>query len=701
MPPKQGWLGFLPLLLLGLAQSPAGASTSGFDDEVLPLLTRAGCNSGRCHGAATGQGGFKLSLFATDPSADHAAITREAESRRVDWSEPSRSLLLRKATGATAHGGGLRFDAASGDYSRIVGWLRAGAPRTPEASRIVTMRIEPALAYLKPGSSLPLKAFGTDAGGREVEVTHLVQWQSVDSGIATADARGIASAAAPGVTAIVARLRGVVAACRTAVTPHPGAPGRRGDGATANMVDSFIRQEAGRLGVEPPGAADDATFLRRVSLDLTGALPEAELHSRSLDRRAVIEELLESDRFTDYWTLQLADILLTDSRRLGQEGFAAYSSWLRSQVAAGTSLRSMVQQLLTSTGDGSSFGPANFYRRSSDPRDMAEFVGRNLLGIRLDCARCHNHPLDRWSQDDYYAFAGIFAPLRINQTHVSLAGAPGLPNPRSGEMVVPRLPGDSAQLPGLQPEELLAESARRLVAGPRPQPARLIVNRVWAALFGRGLVDPVDDLRPTNPEAAPGLLDALTSWFVASDWNLRGLIRLIAASDTYQAAPAVPADSQLRTQIFASRVPRLLTGPVLMDAISHVTGVSAPALRQAAVSRAVALLDPSVAPYTLQVFGSCRREEPGETGGGLPLVLHLLNDPGIEATVKEGAASLLTQHPESEAVVRELYLRALARPPTRVELDLGLEVLGPDPAAARVEDLLWAIMNTREFAFNR
>jgi uncharacterized protein DUF1553/uncharacterized protein DUF1549 len=698
-------------VLAGSAAARDNSKEPSFATRILPLLTKAGCNAGACHGAATGQGGFKLSLLGYDPEQDHDTITRELSGRRVDLGAPEQSLLLRKPTRQLEHEGGRRFPRDSQAYRTLLNWIASGAPYGARDVRVTGIHVAPAdVLLLKPGQSRPLKVTARLTDGTAEDVTSLALYSSNDDGVADVDGNGVVTVRNRGLTAVMIRYSGQVAAARV------GAPYQDGDVAAIsfpvqNFIDQLVLAELKRLRITPSPLCDDATFLRRVHLDVVGGLPTpAEVRAfvdrpaSARKRRQVIDQLLVNSEFVDFWTLKLADLLLINSKKLGNEGTQAYHAWLRRQVKDGAPLDRAVRELLMAQGDPAANGPANFHRLTTDPRDLGEFVSQAFLGTRVACARCHNHPFDRWTQDDYYHFAAFFARTAIEGQRVVQRPFGEVQHPRTGKDVPPR-PLGSTKAAADGPGDRRVALADWLTASDNPMFARAFVNRVWKELMGRGLVEPVDDLRPTNPPSNPALLDALAADFVRHGYNLRHLVRTITFSRTYQLSSQANEINRQDEQLFSRGYLKLLTGQVLADVIAQASGVTDEFAGYAPGTRAVELIDSQVPSYTLDVFGRCPRttncENPAQFGGGLSQALHLVNAPAVNAKTEAAMNRFLASTRSNRELLEELYLRTVSRSPDAKELNQWEDMLSKASSKREVlEDLFWALLNSREFAFN-
>jgi len=695
----------------GSASASDQASEFSFATRILPVLTKAGCNAGACHGAATGQGGFKLSLLGYDPEHDHDTITRELGGRRVDLGAPEVSLLLRKPTRQLEHEGGRRIARDSQAYRTLLDWIARGTPYGSRDVRVTGIDVAPAdVLLLKPGQSRPLKVTARLSDGTTEDATSLALYSSNDDGVADVDGHGVVTVRNRGLTAIMVRYSGQVAAARVGAPYQPDRVAAISFPAQ-NFIDEQVLKELRRLRISPSALCDDATFLRRVHLDVAGRLPTpAETKAfvgqlaSARKRGQAIDQLLGGSEFVDFWTLKLADLLLINSKKLGDDGTRAYHTWLRQQVNDDAPLDRVVRELLMAQGDPAANGPANFHRLMTDPRDQGEFVSQAFLGTRIACARCHNHPFDRWTQDDYYHFAAFFARTGIEGQRVVQRPFGEVQHPRTGRDVPPRPLGSTKALADGAGDRRVA-LADSLTASGNPMLARALVNRIWKELMGRGIVEPVDDLRPTNPPSNPALIDALAVDFVRHGYNLRHLVRTITSSRTYQLSSQANEINRQDEQFFSRGYLKPLAGQVLADAIAQASGVTDEFSGHAPGTRAVELIDPQVPSYTLDVFGRCPRtthcENPAQFGGGLSRTLHLVNGPAVNAKTRPAISRLLATPRSDRELVAELYLRTVSRWPDARESSRWEDMLSKaNSKPEALEDLFWALLNSREFAFN-
>jgi hypothetical protein len=693
-----------------------------FDTEVLPVLTKAGCNAGACHGAAAGRGGFRLSLFGGDAAADHQAIVRELQGRRVNLARPERSLLMLKPTWQLDHEGGQRFEEDSREAGVLADWIRGGAVRRP-SRQLVRLSVVPATAtFDKLPAELALAVTAHFDDGSSRELNELAVYTAADPAATEVDGQGNVRVLRPGRHAIVVRfLTEVQAVQLTAAHPYP--PLDLAAAPRGNWIDEEIYATLAALRLPPSPRADDATLLRRLTLDVTGRLPTPERVREYLadqDERkyeAEVERLLGSPEMSEYWTYKLARWLRVRMGPNDALGTKTFHRWLAQQVAANRPLDELARELLVAEGDSHRVGPANFHRNASSARSQAEYVTESLLGIRLRCANCHNHPLDRWTQDDYHGLAAIFARIERGQV-VGIRTSGEVVHPATGEAAVPRIPGERFLPPASDHRLQLAEW---LTSSDHKRFATAQVNRIWQALMGRGLIDPVDDLRDTNPASHPELLDRLADDFVEHSYDLRHTLRLIATSAAYRrSSRAVLPDATHDDRFYSHALVRPLPPEVLLDAVCDATGLlkdyrdrplavrgvleNSPSL----ASRAIAVYEPRLAGADLGPLAPCTAEQvcSDEAGQGASLddlaaQLHWLNGKVVNdrVTAPESAfARLAGSDLPLEQLIDEYYLRTLSRLPTAAERAFWQAELAAGNRAERCQDLAWALLGCREFA---
>ena len=688
----------------------ATAGSFSFAADILPILTKAGCNTGECHGAATGKGGLKLSLLGYDAQSDYEHITREFSGRRIDLGNPKNSLFLRKPTKQVKHKGGRVIRSSSQDYAAILKWIKAGAREGERQLVVTSIEADPAdIKLAKPNSSTSIKVFATHSDGTRRDVTQKALYNSNDDGLAEIDESGNIKVLRRGVTSIMIRYGSQVAAARVGVPLQDASITK--ELPNANFVDAAVGSELSRWHIPPAPLCEQSEFFRRVHLDLTGRLPEPAAVGQFLKqkdtpttRNEVIDQLLQQDAFTDLWTMRLGDLLLINSKKQGPTGSKTYHNWLRRQVADNTPIDQLANSLVTAAGNTAIDGPANFYKITSDPRDMGEFVSRTFLGVRVACARCHNHPFDRWSMQDYYQFAAYFAHTTWEGNKIVLQNRGEVRHPKNKKIATPKPLGDLAKAyPGGDRRTGLAQW---LTAPDNPYFARAFVNRVWKHLIGRGIIEPVDDVRVTNPPSNPTLLDELAKDFIEHDYDLRHLICTITTSRTYQLSSRVNEINRNDERFFSHAYLKPIAGPVLADALTQATGLPDAFGAGLDIQWATQLHDPQVESYTLDVFGRCPRtdscEAPENFGGGLTQALHFINSTVVNGKLRNGAIRNIVSRTESDAGrIKAIYLRTLSRYPSETESVHWEQAAGKAKSKIEFyEDLTWALINSREFAFN-
>ena len=702
-----------------VAAAPAKAPVPrsfNFENDISPLLTRHGCNGSQCHGKAEGQNGFKLSVFGYDALADWRAVVTESKGRRANSAAPEQSLFLAKSSGTLPHQGGARIPVGSPDYETIRAWLAAGAPfGSTNDARVVRVELEPRERTLVPGAKLQLRVNATYSDGRRADVTRFCVFQSNNDALARVDEHGAVSIGLlPGQTSIMARYLGEVTSFM-AIVPRPGKPVGDAGFAEFNFIDRHVNAHLKKLNLRPSDLCDDATFLRRAQLDIVGALPTAEearrfLDDRATDKRAkLVDALLARPEFIDFWTLKWADLLRVDRQKLGSRDAYAYYRWIRGQFAANRPLDQFARALLTAEGPLDEVPAGHFYKVVNKPGDMANAVSQVFLGVRLACAECHHHPFDRWSQSDYYGMSGFFAQVNVRKGALGetllAEGNPTTKHPRTGETVPPHALGAEVKDVAGDRRRVLAEW---FTAAENPFFARNLANRLVAHFLGRGIVEPVDDVRATNPPGNPALLDAVATSLVESRFNLKQFIRTLTSSRTYQLS-ATPNDTNAQDeQNYSRALFKRLPAEVLLDAVCDATGVPEKFDGVPTGTRAVQLWDSQAQHYFLKLFGrpvrvtACECER--NTEASIAQVLHLLNSPGLHAKLTHAdgrLARLVAAHADNNRLAEELYLTFYSRRPTPEERALATRhfAAGQDRQQA-VEDFAWSLLNTVEFVFN-
>jgi hypothetical protein len=705
-----------------------------FAEDIVPIFTHAGCNAGGCHGKADGQNGFHLSLFGYDAEGDYRSLSRDSGGRRLTVFRPDDSLLLQKATGRVPHVGGQRIAANSVEYRTLRDWIAAGAPylRGKTHGALAKVVVEPSEVRLDEPGPQQLRVVAHYADGHQRDVTRLSTFRVNDETTATITPNGQARLLRRAETDLIIHYRTSVVSTRLATLINPDLSFDFASLPRNNFIDDELFKRLESLRVPPSPQASDTAFLRRASLDLTGEQPtpdqiRAFLADNDPDKRAkLIDRLLASADFTRFWEIKLGDMLqITSNRPALGPGAARYRVWLEKQLAANTPWDVLVRTLVTAKGDpneGSVRDPrggAVYYAISTlDPKEQAEQTAQRFLGLRLRCAQCHDHPFDVWTQDDYYGLAAIFAKVEFTggmSPNGMMMGKPvvkinpkgAVEHPRTKKPATPKLlDGKLVPVPDDQdPRQALADW---MTAPDNPYFARAMANWVWAQLFGKGIADPPDDLSRSNPPVHPELLDAIARHFVEHRYDLRDLIRTIATSRAYGLSSATVPGNEHDTRLFSHHLPRPLTAHQMADALAQATDVPNSFQNRPRGTRAIEIFDPAVPSMILDTFGRCTRTA-GCASVGTPALslrqaLLLIGGYAIEDKVTNlhgYLASLLELNPEPEEIVENLYLRTVCRPPTEEELSRWTHELKTAASLREAtEDLFWALLNSREFAFN-
>ena len=699
-----------------------------FRNHVIPVLTKVGCNSGPCHGAAAGKNGFKLTLRGYDPELDYLTLTRQASARRINKVDPATSLMLLKPTLAVSHGGGRRFSPRSPEYHVIADWIASGTPAPAEWDPVLTrLEVFPSSARLEKGAEQPLLVRAHFSDGHAEDVTRWVKFSTNEGAVAGVDQRGTVSVAGPGEAAISAWYLSKLATARiTSPFPDPVDPAVYARAPRANFVDDLVLAKLAELNIEPSPLSSDAEFIRRAFLDAAGILPTPEevrsfLRDTSANKRGtLVDTLLARPEFVDYWSYKWSDLLVVSSRSLPSNAMWSYYNWIRKNVEANTPWDRMARDILTASGNTLSNGAANYFVLHKNPIAVTENVSMTFMGFSITCARCHNHPLEKWTQKDYYQMANLFSRVASKagadrgDTIVYTARTGDINHPRLNAPLPPK-PLDGPAMP------LDADGDRReafvnwLVAPENPFFARSLVNRVWKNFMGRGLVEAVDDIRDANPPSNAALFEALTRDFVAHRFDVKHLIRTIMLSTTYQLTSAPAGRNANDLKYHSHYIARRLPAEVILDAISQVTGVGEdfPGFPG---RRALQLPDAAVDSYFLTAFGrpprltaaaSERQQEPSITQA-----LHVINGDTInrKLTASRGLVhELVAARASNDAAIERIYLAALSRYPSDEEkknlsaaLDSTAASGDSGEATGRrkaLEDLAWAILTGREFLF--
>ncbi len=714
-------------MLWASASLAEGSSPVSFELDIQPILTARGCNQGACHGKARGQNGFQLSLLAFDPDFDHSALTQQARGRRVFPASPERSLLLLKASAQLPHGGGQRLVPGSDDYQTILRWIEQGTPRRIESEPTLTaVTVTPSQQFLKPNETLQLAVTASYSDGSTRNVTARTQYQSSEMGIVAVDAAGLVKASPiPGEASIMARYMNVIANASIAI-PLPGdVPDELYAGLPRqNFIDELVWTKLKSLKIVPSAVADDAKFLRRVHLDIIGRLPTPDetreflADGDSQKRSRVVDELLERPEYANHWATKWADLLRPNPYRVGIKAVMNYDAWIKDSFRQNKPYDQFVRELVTAKGSTWDNGATVLFRDRREPAEITTMVSQLFLGIRLECARCHHHPFEKWSQDDFYSFAANFArlghkgtglspPISGSEEMVLLKKTGSVEHPLTGKSLPPR--ALFGELPAIGPDQDPREAlAAWMTADENPFFAQTIANRLWADLMGRGLVEPIDDLRATNPPTNAALLDARAAELRKQKYDLKQLIRAICTSHVYSLSSLPSERNAGDRQNYSRHYRTRLRAEVLADAFTDISGVGESLRGTPGGSRTNEIWTTRVESVFLDTFGrpNPNQDPPCERTSDTTVTqtLHLMNAPQLHARVTsdEGrAAQLAASDLSVDDVVMELYLLVYSRLPDDAERDIGRRLFA-EPATTRrpaTEDLLWALLNTPEFVF--
>jgi hypothetical protein len=693
-----------------------------FNREVVPILTKAGCNSGACHGTQHGRGGFKLSLRGSDAAFDHPQIVQSAEGRRVVLSDPERSIFLAKPAGVMEHGGGERLPLGSRAYETLRRWLEDGAPEPlAKDASVVDMEVWPAKRLMGKGEQQQIAVSARWSDGRVEDVTDTAQFDSLNEAVASVSAGGLVTAKGLGETHVMVRFCGQAKVMQvtlpfTRLAQYPQVQSH-------NLIDDKLIAKWKDLGLTPSPLASDEEFFRRIHLDTIGTLPApaditAFLADKSADKRAkAIDRVLERPEFYDFWALKWGDLLRINRQFLQIKGMFSFHNWVRSALRDNMPVDQFVREVLTAEGSTYTDGPANYYRLGGNAPDWAETTVQIFLGVRLQCAKCHQHPFEKWTQDDYYGMAAFFARIGTKSTRdfgmfdsdtvVFLRSGGEVSHPRKGGTIKPH-PLDGPEMD--DPIDRRVKLAEWLTAPTNAFLAPNLINRFWGYYMGRGLVEPLDDLRATNPASNPELLDALAKDFIAHKFDFKHLLRTMMNSRAYQlSSTMVPGNDADKGNVYFARYGvKRLTAEQLADALDFATGTQEKYAGLPAGTRAIQLPDTAVRSYLMDIFGrpgrkiTCECERTVQPN--ISQALHLLN--GEFLNQKIGANNgriekLIKAKTQPEGIVHELYMVTLSRPPHKEETARALAWLAKAPSPTEgAQDLLWTLLNSREFLFN-
>lgn len=693
-----------------------------FRNDVEAAIMRAGCNTGACHGAASGRNGFRLSLFGFDPVMDYTNLTRQERGRRMNVALPKESLMLMKPSGGVDHEGGKVFETDSPLYGIIQRWIAEGANQDAgELPHVTGIEILPPFAVLEgAGATQQFVVRAMYSDGTDRDVTDLAVLASEDTSIIGIDDEGMGTAGTKGEAYVMARFSTYAVISQIISVPTDDVLAWP-EVSAANYVDEYIYDKLKKLRIAPAEACSDEIFVRRVYLDVLGVLPTVQetlsfLADESPQKRAtLIDALLERPEFAELWAMKWAEVLRVKSvaNVLDPKGMHRYNDWLRSAITSNMPIDQLVRELLTAEGGNFTAPAANFYLVESAPAQMAENVAQVFMGVQITCAQCHNHPFERWTMDDYYSFSAFFSQVGRKSSSdpresiIYNRGSGEVKNIRDGQVMAPKfLGGDVPDVKGVDRRKVLAEW---LTSETNPWFAKNIANRVWAHFFGKGIVDPPDDVRVSNPPSNARLLDEIGRKLTDYDYDMRRLIRDICNSNTYQMKTTPRSPDITDTDNFAFAQVRRLPSEMLLDAISEVTKTKVKFRALPMGARAVQVADGNAGNYFLQVFGrpsrdtACTCERANEPT--LAQTLHLINGSTLTDAIGASSGRLASQvgaGAETKAIIDELYMAAYSRAPLENEMQRVSEyVESAEDTRLALEDVYWSVLNSKEFIFNR
>ncbi len=699
-----------------------------FRHQVVAAFNVGGCNAGACHGTPSGKNGFKLSLRGYDPALDYLQLTRDVLGRRTDRLNPYASLLLQKGMGRVPHEGGMRFGSDTVAVQMVATWLANGMPDDPaDLPTLKKIEVLPGFRVMKaPGRRQQLAVLAHFSDGSTRDVTRLTVFSSSDPALAEVSPNGLVEFKQVGEVAILSRYLEEMQATRlTYLETREGFVWTNPP--EANVIDKFTFAKLKQMSIPPSPLCTDEEFVRRVYLDIGGLLPKAEeaaafLSDRTPDKRArLIDALLERPEYADFWALKWGDVFRSNRKTLQLKGAYGFQQWLHQGIANNVPFDRIVRELLTASGNAFRSPPSNYFRVTKDPLNLAETTAQLFFGVRMQCAKCHNHPFERWTQDDYYSMAAWFARVKLKKD-TTITAPPKeataeivysvregeVTQPRSGKVMAPKFLG--GKIP-----EIAAGADRRevfanwLTGADNPFFAKSVANRVWFHLLGKGIVDPVDDFRESNPSCNDELLNVLAKEFTSSNYDLKKLIRFIANSRTYQlSAQSIDANKE-DAKYFSHALAKQLTAEQMLDAVCDVTGLPEKYTGLPLGTRAVQLPDGEVNHPFLKAFGQPARELvcecERESDSNLGQALQLINGPTVNEKLRNPAnriGKLMDEKKSDREILDQLYLTTLSRLPSDAERERSSHHLKRNSDKRQSwEDILWALLNTREFLFRR
>jgi len=713
----------LRIFLLLVLVSACFAEEFSFRNHVQPVLSKSGCNAGACHGAAAGQNGFRRSRRGYDDDGDFITLTRQSQGRRINLSDPGRSLLLLKATATLPHKGGKRFDVDSVEYKILADWIAAGTPGPRESDpRIERLEVSPAHIVLTNGATKQLTVRAHFNNGHSEDVTRWVKYTAANASVTQVSDEGLVNVVGHGEGAITAWYLSRIAVGTISVPFTNSIPKEVFAKAVRhNFIDDHILKKLQDLNVEPSPRSSDSEFIRRVYMDTIGVLPTADeartfLADSNIDKReTLIDALLDRPEFADYWSYQWSDLLLVSSKKLRPSSMWSFYNWIHDNVSANTPWDEMVRRIITAQGSTEVNGAANFFAIHDNPADLSETASQAFMGMAINCAKCHNHPMEKWTNDQYYQMANLFARVRTKNgagdgERIVFATASGdLVQPLRGKPQRPA-PLDGDPLPADFSGDRREPLAEWLTSPDNPYFTRAIVNRIWANYFGVGLVENLDDLRMTNPASNEELLSAAAAHLVQNKYNLKSLMRAVLRSAAYQRTSDPLPTNKDENRFYSRYYPKRLMAEVLLDAYSQVTAAATQFKDYPKGMRAIQLPDSKVDSYFLGSFGRPEREKTCScertSEPSVSQVLHIFNGDTLNqklAAKQNRIEKLIESKKPVPELVEEVFLASLARFPTseeRLKFEHALESAKPEELRAALEDTFWALLSSKEFIFN-
>jgi len=705
----------VPIVVANSVDDPA----ISFKMDIMPVFMKAGCNTGSCHGAARGKDGFRLSLFGFDPDGDHFRLTRELAGRRVNLANYEQSMVLSKTVGAVPHTGGARFSKDSEMYETLVRWHDGGVPNdVGPVPTVVSVELYPPSAVLDgQGTTQNLTVRAKYSDGTDRDVTSLAYFSSNNENSATIGQDGTVTAENRGESFLMARYDTHTVGVHYITLPK-GLEFAWKETPENNYIDALMHSKFKKLRIQPSELASDEEFLRRVSIDITGNLPTVEDYTRFMastdpkKRELLVDELLERKEFVEVWVMKWAELLtIRTTQQIAYKPMLRYYNWLQERVANNVPMDQMVRELLSANGGTFANAATNYYQNETNTLKVAENVAQVFMGMRIQCAQCHNHPFDRWTMDDYYSFSAFFSQIGRKrgedprETIIFNSGGGEVKNPVGGRVMKPKFLG--GEIPDVAGKDRREVMAAWLASDENPFFAQNLANIVWAHFLGQGIINEVDDIRVSNPAVNPELLATLATKFSEYDYDFKRIVRDICNSRTYQLSTMTNATNESDTTNFSHASLRRMRSEVLLDAITAVTQTKNKFQGLPLGARAVQISDGNTSSYFLTTFGRAKREsvcscevvmEPN-----LSQALHLLNGDTIQSKIGQGAVipTMLAAGAEPGAIIENLFIRSLCRKPTDKEKATLEEIVSKEEDKKRaLEDVFWALLNSREFLFN-